>query len=232
MTENPTGRVSPVEIAGRLKWAPVTGHDAVRVIDHSWIQIGRVVILLIAVLVTWRILAWQETNYTVSAREAAAQHAADRGPVITLPSDPGAISLPTIRPVAPRATALPEDLADPDREPDPDTTAGSGPTEYTVVAGDNLGQIADRFRVPLEALMGVNDIEDSNQIQVGQVLRIPNPSRLFPGGSARPESYTVAEGDTLRGIADRFDIDIDALQRLNGIDDPDAIFPGTVLDLP
>ncbi len=232
MTESPTGRVSPVESTGRLTWAPVTGHDAVRVIDHSWIQIGRVVILLAAVIVTWRILDWQETKYTDSAREAAVQYAAERGPDISFPTDNGAISLPTIRPVAPRAAALPEDLADPDRETTPEPSSGTEPTEYTVVAGDILGQIADRFRVPVEALMEVNDIDDPDQIQVGQVLKIPNPSRQVPGSGGSPDSYIVAEGDTLQGIADRFDLDIDVLQRLNGISDVDAIFPGTVLDLP
>ena len=76
MTDSPAGRISPVEIEGRLKWAPVTGSEAVRVIDQNWIQIVRVVILLVAVLVTWRILAWQETNYTEAAREAAEQYVA------------------------------------------------------------------------------------------------------------------------------------------------------------
>ena len=114
MTDSPVGRVSPMEIEGRLKWAPVTGSDAVRVIDQNWIQIVRVVILLVAVVVTWQILTWQETNYTAAAREAAAQYAASRGTMITLPAETGAISLPTVRPVAPRETAAPEEAADPD----------------------------------------------------------------------------------------------------------------------
>lgn len=232
MTDNPAGRVSPVEIEGRLKWAPVTGNDAVRVIDQNWIQIVRVVILLVAVLVTWRILAWQEANYTGASREAAQQYAASQGPIIALPPETAAISLPTIRPAALRETALPEELADPDREIAPEAADSSGPTEYTVVEGDILGQIADQFRVPLEALMEVNGITDPDQLQVGQVLKIPNPSRLVPGESVRPENYAVQEGDTLQGIADRFEIDIEVLQRLNGIEDPDAIFPGTVLKLP
>ncbi len=232
MTDNPTGRVSPVEIEGRLKWAPVTGSDAVRVIDQNWIQIVRVAILLVAVVVTWQILAWQETNYTEAAREAAAQYAASRGPVIVLPAETGAISLPTIRPAAPRETETPEEIAGPVAAAGTEDVDTSGPTEYTIVAGDILGQIADRFRVPLEALMEVNGITDPDQIQVGQVLKIPNPSRQVPGGTGRPDSYTVQDGDTLQGIADRFDIDIDALQRANGIEDPDAIFPGVVLELP
>jgi LysM repeat protein len=232
VTESPTGRVSPVESTGRLTWSPVTGHDAVRVIDHSWIQIGRVVILLAAVLVTWRILDWQETKYTESARQTAVQYAAEKGPDISFPTDNAAISLPTIRPVAPRATALPEELADPDTIDLLAPPGDTGPTEYTVVAGDILGQIADRYRVPVEALMEVNEIDDPDQIQVGQVLKIPNPSRQVPGSGGSPDSYTVAEGDTLQGIADRFGIDIDVLQRLNGIEDVDAIFPGTVLEMP
>lgn len=43
------------------------------------------------------------------------------------------------------------------------------------------------------------------------------------------ETYTVHRGDTLSGIATRFDTTVAALAELNGIDDPNLIYVGQVL---
>ncbi len=45
-------------------------------------------------------------------------------------------------------------------------------------------------------------------------------------------TYTVAEGDTLAAIAQRFGTTVAALQAANGIDDPDEIVIGQVLVIP
>ena len=226
------GNTSPFEVEGRLSWFPVTGTGTVRVIDHNWIQIVRVIILLVSVLVTWRILDWQEQNYTSAAREAAQQHIYAQEPAVVVMPETVAASLPTIRPVMPRVSPSSGELIDFANSASAVSNDVSGPTEYSVVAGDILSQIADKFRVPLEVLMEVNNISDPDQIQVGQVLQIPNPSRLIPVDMERPKDYLVQPGDTLQGIAARYDIDISVLQSLNGIKNPDSIFPGTSLKLP
>ena len=46
---------------------------------------------------------------------------------------------------------------------------------------------------------------------------------------ATPATYTVQDGDTLRSIADQFNLDILSLVAMNGIDDPDLIRPGSTL---
>jgi LysM repeat protein len=47
-----------------------------------------------------------------------------------------------------------------------------------------------------------------------------------------PQTYAVAEGDTLAAIADQFGVSVAALQRANAIDDPDEIVIGQVLVIP
>jgi LysM repeat protein len=47
-----------------------------------------------------------------------------------------------------------------------------------------------------------------------------------------PVSYEIQSGDSLRGIAQRFGVDVDKLQILNGITNPDAIEAGAVLQIP
>jgi len=59
---------------------------------------------------------------------------------------------------------------------------------------------------------------------------VPTPT---PAPTPAPQqTYVVAEGDTLAGIADRFGTTVSALQAANGIDDPDEIIIGQVLVIP
>ncbi|MGI9149171.1 MAG: LysM peptidoglycan-binding domain-containing protein [Chloroflexota bacterium] len=62
----------------------------------------------------------------------------------------------------------------------------------------------------------------------------PVQAQASPGTTAPLESaaYTVAEGDTLSQIADRFGTGTDALMLANGLNDPNLLTPGTRLTLP
>ena len=59
----------------------------------------------------------------------------------------------------------------------PATTTTEPPvlTPYTVVRGDTLIQIADRYGIHLNDLVRVNNIADPTKIFVGQILMIPPP---------------------------------------------------------
>lgn len=59
------------------------------------------------------------------------------------------------------------------------------------------------------------------------------PTVSAPAPAAPTPSQCVVEaGDTLSGIAAQFGVDLGELIRINGITEPDLIFPGMVLDLP
>jgi LysM repeat protein len=53
-----------------------------------------------------------------------------------------------------------------------------------------------------------------------------------PAAQANPQTYTVKSGDTLSRIAQRQGTSVKALVQLNGIANPDLIFPGQRLKLP
>jgi hypothetical protein len=54
---------------------------------------------------------------------------------------------------------------------------------------------------------------------------------LTPTLAAAQEPHRVREGDTLSAIAETYGLSVQELVWLNGLDDPDLIFPGEVLDL-
>ena len=78
-------------------------------------------------------------------------------------------------------------------------------------------------------LAQINNLSDPNLIYPGQVLNINGTANTVQPGSG---TYTVQSGDTLSGIAAKFGTSWQTLQQLNGIADPNLIYPGQVLKLP
>ena len=92
---------------------------------------------------------------------------------------------------------------------------------YTVHPGDTLEGLAERFGTTVEALGKINNLQETDQLVVGQVLLIPD---LFV--------YQVKAGDTLWLLAFRFQTTIEDLVRINKIRDPNYIIVGQVLWIP
>ncbi len=232
-------RVTPHEVGTDLRWSKVTGPEAVKIIDRDWIRYVRILILFVAVVLTWLVINWQESKFDAAAASAALSTTRSTRSIPAASSTIRPIILPTVRETA-SAGSQPVDQPEAPSPPagdspqSPAETADSqaGPREYVVQSGDTLGGIAASVSVPIEALMAVNGITDPDQIQVGQVLTVPNPSRNTQQGPATPETYTVAQGDTLAAIAARFGVDVDELAQINGIADPDSIVIGRVLRIP
>jgi LysM repeat protein len=60
---------------------------------------------------------------------------------------------------------------------DGDGNGRTGPTQYTVQAGDTLTRIAKHYGVTVHDIMRANNIMNPNYIQPGQVLNIPAPGQ-------------------------------------------------------
>lgn len=99
---------------------------------------------------------------------------------------------------------------------------------YTVRPGDTLWELARRTDSSVSALARLNDIPDASRIYAGQQLRLPDGSEGVSSGTA---VHTVARGETLSGIAARYDLRARDLEALNGIDDVHRIVAGQRLRL-
>lgn len=53
--------------------------------------------------------------------------------------------------------------------------------QYTIKAGDALNKIAAKFKIPLPVLLAINtQIINPNQLQIGQVINVPNMADVPP----------------------------------------------------
>lgn len=107
---------------------------------------------------------------------------------------------------------------------------------YTVKSGDTLSAIASRYGMTVNALVTLNGIRNANLIYPGQVLRVADSGQ---GSTVSQKattttttgSYTVRYGDTLSAIASRYGTSTSTLASINGISNPNWIYPGQVLKL-
>ena len=93
---------------------------------------------------------------------------------------------------------------------------------YTVKPGDTLSSIAAKSGVSYQTLASMNGITNPNLIYPGLVLLISgdNKSKIY---------YTVRPGDTLTSIASTHGVSYQSIAKLNGISNPNLIYPGEVL---
>jgi len=98
---------------------------------------------------------------------------------------------------------------------------------YTVVRGDTLYKIARTFGTTIQKLVELNNIQNPNLIYVGQTLIIE--TNLESASSVSYITYTVRRGNTLWGIARRYNTTVSAIVYLNQIQNPNLIYQGQVL---
>lgn len=104
---------------------------------------------------------------------------------------------------------------------DPVTNA-DGTITYTVISGDILWKIADRYKVTIQSIVDTNKLTTTSLV-IGQKLIIPVDNNTNTGGTTPVTTtepvvnadgtitYTVASGDILWKIADRYKVTIQAI---------------------
>ncbi len=84
---------------------------------------------------------------------------------------------------------------------------------YIVKAGDTLYGISNQFGVSVADIIQINKVNPSN-LQIGQAIIVPNNSGTNPNDTF---VYTVKSGDTLYGIAIRYNTTVSQIRSLNNL---------------
>lgn len=104
-------------------------------------------------------------------------------------------------------------------------------TYYTVMSGDTLSGIAQRYNTTYQAIAEKNGISNPNLIYPGQRLLITG-KYASSSGSSGSATYTVRSGDCLSTIGSRFEVSWRSIASANGIKSPYWIYPGQKLTIP
>ncbi|MCO6450439.1 MAG: peptidoglycan DD-metalloendopeptidase family protein [Caldilineales bacterium] len=107
---------------------------------------------------------------------------------------------------------------------------------YEVSAGDTLITIAERFGLPVEAIISANNLANPDLIYAGQQLVIPGltapPAEPETEAIMRLATYRLRPGDQLDVLARRFGVQPADILRANGLARPDQLLTETEIRVP
>ncbi|MSU03558.1 LysM peptidoglycan-binding domain-containing protein, partial [Tissierella pigra] len=108
----------------------------------------------------------------------------------------------------------------------------TGSFPYTIKSGDTLYKLAITYNTTVEAIMAINPGINPNNLQIGQVICIPQgttPPKQCPIGSF---AYTIKSGDTLYNLAITYNTTVEAIMAINPGINPNNLQIGQVICIP
>ena len=99
---------------------------------------------------------------------------------------------------------------------------------YVVKSGDTLSKIATQYGTTYQKLAAYNNISNPSLIRVGQVIKIP----CVTTNTVSEKVYVVKSGDTLYGIALKYNTTYQKLAEYNNISNPSLIRVGQQIKIP
>ncbi|MDB5986969.1 MAG: LysM peptidoglycan-binding protein [Nevskia sp.] len=125
---------------------------------------------------------------------------------------------------------------------------------YRVQRGDSAAKIAQRYGVSVATLLGSNGLRKAGKVRAGQTLRIPSDGsgptlvaaadepkgvshavkvseRVATHAARAPKTHRVETGQTLGGIAKRYQTTVQLIRKFNGLRGDD-LRVGTLLKIP
>jgi len=114
-------------------------------------------------------------------------------------------------------------------------TGSAASTSYTLKRGDSLWNVAKKFKIPLDALTAANSITNPDKVREGQKLTVPDrkaalvavakpiSTAVAPPPADGSKLYEVQSGDTLSGLAKRFNTTVADIVARNDLTGANAV---------
>ncbi|MDE6141906.1 MAG: LysM peptidoglycan-binding domain-containing protein [Bacilli bacterium] len=114
-----------------------------------------------------------------------------------------------------------------------DYIGANNSSAYVIKSGDTLYSIAQKHNTTVDEIKKLNNLT-TNTLTVGNTLKLPAPIETKPATPSTPSggnTYTVKSGDTLYGIASKYNTTVDEIKKLNNLKS-NTLTIGSVLKLP
>lgn len=114
------------------------------------------------------------------------------------------------------------------------SSSSAATSKYTVKSGDTLIGIANSIGVSAEQVAAVNSSFDANaRLQRGQTIKVPaSKAQVDNKLNDKPISYKIQSGDTLTGVAKRYNIGVSDLASANGLTTTSNLILGRSITIP
>jgi membrane-bound lytic murein transglycosylase D len=135
------------------------------------------------------------------------------------------------------------DIPEAERPSISDSRPVSRSIKHRVRSGETVTSIARRYRVSRQTIFSANRINRKTGLRKGQIIRIPVSRVETAGVKQKPsgnmthktavssKTYKVKKGDTLFGIAKRFNVPVVKIKQMNNLKS-NAIQSGRTLKIP
>ena len=106
-------------------------------------------------------------------------------------------------------------------------------SSYKVQSGDTLIGIANKLGVKAEDIAAINRFNANHLVQRGQTIKVP-ASQQAVDRKLNNESilHKIQSGDTLIGLANRYDVSVSDLASANGLSTTSTLIRGKTLTIP
>lgn len=96
---------------------------------------------------------------------------------------------------------------------------------YIIEPGETIETIARSLKVSPDVLYDINGFTPNRKLEVGDQI-------IVPAVNTRYSSYIVKKGDNPYAIAKKFNINVNDLLTINGLEENDYIYPNQELLIP
>jgi membrane-bound lytic murein transglycosylase D len=110
---------------------------------------------------------------------------------------------------------------------------------HRVRRGETISEIADEYGVTQRELRTWNKLDSRGRIRAGQRLRVVSPDapsrpqpQVEPADSSGVRTHVVRRGETLKGLAKRYGVSVQALRSANNLSERSTLKAGVALRIP